>query len=512
MNLAYSALIVDDEAIIRRGLRDTLKWKPMGFERVECAENGEQALEMTAQMRPDLVITDVMMPMMDGLEYIQRLHAANLSVKIIILSGYDRFAFAQRAISYGAFAYLLKPVENAELEAQIQRAMTELEESRAARRDFLQAKASERRLQRFLLADLARGFYDKESEALEDLEEYGLSMLSTPCWGGLLYPADGDEIQDLRAIRRDLDSFMEREKGHALIIGKDFFLIAPLGKETMMAQAERLLKEICERLGSGWNLALGGSGRGPLFPYQLLREAEFTISLAPAGRGMVVGPLGAGAPHTWEQHLVEALRKGNFEGVDMALDQYWTAARRGQIRLQACREGFRGLFKWVIQMAQDQGNFSWAAGMDPMNRLNAAQSLNQLEKVVRGVLMDAARRVRTQAHTRPEIDQALDYMNANYQNPLTLNQVASHVHLSPCYLSRVFKRETGAGFLECLSRIRVEKAMELIRAGDDRVYEVAGKVGYTDAVYFGQIFKKFVHKTPQEFARAVRGEQKKFQG
>ena len=103
-------------------------------------------------------------------------------------------------------------------------------------------------------------------------------------------------------------------------------------------------------------------------------------------------------------------------------------------------------------------------------------------------------------------------MNANYQTPLTLNQVASHVHLSPCYLSRVFKRETGAGFLECLSRIRVEKAMELIRAGDDRVYEVAGKVGYTDAVYFGQIFKKFVHKTPQEFARAVRGEQKKFQG
>lgn len=508
--MGYTALIVDDEAIIRRGLRDTLNWKGLGFEQVECAENGEQALEMTEQLKPDLIITDIMMPMMDGLEYIRRLQELSLSVKIIILSGYDRFDFAQRAISYGTFAYLLKPVENAELEAQIQKAMEELDRSRAQRRDLMQALDSERRLQRFLLADLARGFYDKESEALEDMEEYGLSMLNVPCWGGLLYPADGEFTGDQRATRRELDQLMERERGHALIIGKGFFLIAPLGKETMNAQAERILSQICEKMGAKWNLALGGSGRGPLFPNQLLREAELTCSLAPAGSGMVVGPLGVKEARTLEQRLVQALKRGDSEALEQELDRCWAETRRQQIRLEDCRAQFRGLFKWVLQMAEDQENAAWRAGMDPMHLLDAAQSLNQLEKVVRGVLMDAARKARVQASTRPEINQAMDYMNENYQKPLTLNQVAQYVHLSPCYLSRVFKREIGAGFLDYLSRIRVEKAMELIRDGNDHVYEVAAKVGYADAVYFGQIFKKYVHKTPQEFARSVRTEQKKF--
>lgn len=507
MNLAYSALIVDDEAIIRKGLRDTLNWEAMGFDKVECAENGEQALQMTGQMSPDLIITDIMMPMMDGLEYIQKLHEENLSLKIIILSGYDRFAFAQRAISCGAFAYLLKPVENRELEESIQKAMRELEERRRTQRDLLQARASERRLQRFLLADLARGFYEKESEALEDLEEYGLSMLDGPCWGGLLYSANGKEVENPRDFRRAIDRIMEREEGHALIIGKRILIIAPLRKETMDAQAERLLREICAQYGQEWNLALGRMGRGPFFPNQMLREAELTSSLAPEGCGMVMNPLDVGAPYSMEQRIVEALKRGDGEQVGATLDQYWNATRHRGLQLDDCRESFRGLFKWVLQIAEDQGNSPWSPDMDPMKRLDAACSMNQLERVIRSVLMDAARRVRGQAHTRPEINRAMNYMNENYQNPLTLNQVASYVHLSPCYLSRMFKRETGAGFLECLSRIRVEKAIELIRAGEDHVYEIATKVGYNDTVYFGQIFKKYVHKTPQEFARAVRGDE-----
>jgi two-component system response regulator YesN len=432
----YKVFFVDDEAAMRAGLRDSINWEGSNFTLEGEAPDGELALSLISQTLPDILITDVKMPFMDGLELSRRVVRTMPWVKIILLSGHDEFQYAQQAIRIGVSEYLLKPVTSETLFRALESAAREIEAERERRRTIegLRKEVSDaRRLQR--------------ERVLSDLV-YGLS-------GPEKISSDVEGLDSFAAVPRFLTALMEISP------------VAPDDLETA-AQAKSSLFEI---LSSNEN-----------------------IRSFPEGAERVVCVFAAGDDDSLEEDAYATAQAVKYEierrhpcwvsvaigspTERSALPKSFSHAKRTMRHIE--RLGRRMILGFKDIEPDGPQETPWEEGKKPPTH-GAAAGIKSSRYC--GV-----------------IEKSTEYIRKHFaEGNVSLNTVAEFVGLSPNHFSTVFSQETGETFIECLTRERLRKAAELLKTTAIRSSEIAYQVGYNDPHYFSYVFKKNLGLSPSEY-------------
>ena len=512
--------LVDDEIAIRENLRNSFPWEQNGFQLVGEAPDGEMALPMIRDLNPDILLTDIRMPFMDGMELCAQVKRVLPWIGVVILSGYDDFAYARQAISLGVKEYLLKPITADELGEALKRVAARITEERRAaslRRDAASGNP-------FLREKLLASLFTEEGDRFEDeqlmrqMRAMGVN-LAAGCYVviDIAFPLK-DEAR-VRA-REALSALAEASGGsvftcgmphgaRALVLG-DNERDAEERAYSFAASAAHLPQlESCDQL-----LLSIGETVTDYFEIRKSMQSARHVRHAAVGRGGGRRIIGVGelddettSLNSLElSPLYERLQYAPAEELDAILADYADLLGSGA----EGRELALGYLRIAAVIAARQ--IVSDAGADPQRVLDEGRIAEALRaegiEAVRALLNEAMacrdRSGRGQGQT--PVARARRFLSRRYSDPnLMLQDVAGEVGMSQSHFSTVFAQETGLTFTQYLTALRIGKAKELLSATAMRSSEIAFAVGYNDAHYFSYMFKKQTGMTPSEYRKREKG-------
>jgi two-component system response regulator YesN len=523
--MMYKVFLVEDEIVAREGIRDNVDWKSAGFEFCGEAPDGEMALPLIEATRPDVLITDIRMPFMDGLQLCKILRDRMPGVKVIILSGHDEFHYAQEAVKLGVTEYLLKPVGVQDLHNVLGKIAAQLDYERVEREKLQQLKNQIEddlalRQEKFLLKLVMGGM--SSLEAIQESQLLELDLIAK--WYLVMV------VEFELCGRAEQFNYYEHEQVEQIIsrlIGNnpDVFL-AKIGVEELiliikgesiehLEQEGRFLKELIRTEAdhkTKCSLRVGvGSPQDRIgYIYQSFAEALTNLPQDGTERS---GQLDANS-ETDKAELLD-LDKSALEnflryGVKNEFDNFFEAYMR-PLSEAALQSYFIKNYIFVdIVLITAKFVHQLGGKVDQVipeinyveTLLMNIKTLDQLREETRHVFASALafRDSQTQNQYRAMIHQAKKYIEGHYADPdLSLIDVAAQVNLSPSHFSAVFSRETSETFKEYLTKVRIDRAKELLRTTSLKSFEVAYQSGYNDPHYFSHIFRKNTGLSPQQF-------------
>ena len=529
--------LVEDEVVMRNGIKNNIPWEQEGFEFVGEASDGELAYPLIKREKPDILITDIRMPFMDGLELSRLVKKELPQIKIIILSGYNEFDYAKTAISIGVTDYLLKPISSAKLLEAVKKVgdMIEKEQDNVRLMERYEKEMEENILQEKhkLWGALASNRLST-IELLEKGQRLGMDFTASAYLVFLFkLMEEGDatgcsdelnraseKVNTLSGTWKKVLSFDRSPEGWAFLIkGESETEVLETFAETkkellnLVASYPKVeyfggLGSIVQRIGDIQNsykeAARAFSSRFFLDANQIADSAEM-VSLHNEEDGRI--DVSKILSKKREHELVEKFFKnGTVEEVDSFLDELFQG-----IGEQNCKSL---LYRQYVVMdlffcATDfLGNLEISTEELPeecrdinqiVEKAGNAQSLRHQI----GILFSETMILRD-GHSKKKYSKLLEdakaFIDENYRHDdMSLNMVAAQVNISPSYFSTIFSSEMGQTFVEYLTHVRLEKAKELLMCSNMRTAEIGYEVGYKDSHYFSYIFKKVVGCSPKEY-------------
>ncbi|WP_235885517.1 response regulator [Paenibacillus cymbidii] len=527
-------LVVDDEKEIRGGLVTRLPWAEWGVDEVMDSDDGDTALELARRYRPELIITDIRMPRMSGLQLLEELAREQFEGRVIVISGFDDFHYAKEAFKLGVSDYLLKPISRDELEKAVAvsleriRAQAALEQDRSLIRQGYELAIPRMR------EELLRSFIEKPyredqvfrvHHKLKQLKlewmlqgELRLVMFGVDSLKAL---TDGKTQEDkdalLGLLGEKLDLLMKEWQLDRFVLFRskeDTWVALVEDGEAMEGTLERLIKQVCSRIGVELGIRLNQGAASSAGPIQRLHDL-YRRALESFVYLKVYGSPEADAPEddpqmNLEVHLdnpkdlAEILKYGSEQDIHDAMEGFPRLVKSWNV--QHPRDLQQRTFEWLLELfrtAQRSGwkDTSWEKNpillWEHLERFDTLESL-QRQATIR--LLATAASLKAQSDSRSQIvHEAKRIIIQRYNDNLTLQMVAEHVHVTPVWLSKLFKKETGMNFLEFMTDIRLTKAAELLTDLNYRVYQISYMIGYQDPVHFSKLFKKKYGCNPQEY-------------
>lgn len=539
----YKVFLVEDEIVIREGIKNIIHWDEEGFKIVGDESDGELAYPMIIREQPDILITDIKMPFMDGLELSKLLKKDMPQLKIIIISGYSDFGYAQQAIDIGVSEYLLKPVTSVKLVAAVKNAAAAIEKERKEKQileqyQFLVYQKQGEKRKDFFNA-LVSGKMSL-SQIIEQEEELGIDMVASVFCVMLfqfkvqedMYEYSNEIVQCEErmtgALRRfpDIKVFERGMDGWAFILqGESELQINAVTQELC-----NLLIHICDDKAHYF----GGIGRSVHRVRDLQQsylDANSAFSLryfeswdqflsyndvrnvkTQIGNRINVSELNF---EKMDRNLLEDfLKRGTMHDVDEFVNSYFdgfgsNAMSSALFRHYIIMDGYSIIMKFlkVLKYPKEKIENSLKSMNSVIDQLS---SLEECCKFYKSILKEAIdlRNKNSQKRYAGLIEQAKEYMHLKFaMSDLTLDKVAATVNVSPNYFSSLFNQETGMTFIEYLTDIRMMKAKEYLRCSGRKITEIGFLVGYQDSHYFSYIFKKTQNCTPSEYRLQGKGEE-----
>ena len=516
--------LVDDEIAIRENLRNSFPWEEKGYQLVGEAPDGEMALPMLRDLNTDILLTDIRMPFMDGMKLCEEVQRTMPWVERIILSGYDDFAYAQKAISLGVREYLLKPVTAAELEAALNRVRLQIEEKRRERDNLTAMRERLSSGGQFLRDKLLASLFTDEGNAEDDdallsqMRGMGIN-LTAGCYAviDIAFDAEGEARM---ACRNALISLADMSGGGVFICS------APKGARALVLGDNPGDTE--ERAYSFANSVIhypGLKDAGHLLvsvgeTVQDFHEIRKSMKSARHVRHLqnAEGPV---------DHIVVGVNEQ--KGADLPLSETDLSPlyERLQYASAGSVEGILAEYSESLDPALALGYLRVAvllaaqriiqeAGGNVKDILSEAQLEDALHTEGEEGFRKLAEQLRTAMEFRDRngkgygdtsIGRARAYLAQNFSDPnLMLQDAADEVHLSQSHFSTVFAQETGLTFTQYLTALRIGKAKELLETTEMRSSQIATEVGYNDPHYFSYLFKKNTGMTPGEYRKNSRNE------
>ncbi|TCL42403.1 helix-turn-helix domain-containing protein [Harryflintia acetispora] len=516
------AIVVDDEYVVLEGLRSLADWSSYGVELAGTARNGSEGLALIERLRPEIVLTDIQMPVMDGLEMIRRAKEIVPESVFVIFSGFNEFRYAQSAISLGVLDYLEKPVTLESIDGAISRAVKLLHSrAPAGNSDMPKARAEQDALFQAVRA-LLDGTIQDFSQYVAFFEERGLPLPPLRSGGAAAlriaqrdgegnHAAPRNTVQDgyaalcrsfqRRALREGEQAVFLQQEGDLLLV-----LLSPGAQELCLT---RRLSALAAEGEYSFFAGVGEDCADPLhlplcclqarqaLRYALFREEN---SVLPIGE-VQSGPLPAGGGR--EEEILYRLRAGEREetlaAVDGLLDFWWKSNLSPQLFCHECLE----LCYLGLRAAQETGeNYleTLGEGYLPHEELFRLRGYRQICGWVRGFfgrLCDWLQEVKSRGMHKGVLE-AKQYILKNYDKSLTLQELAQAVYMNPTYLSMLFKEQVGTTYIKFLTSVRLEHARELLERGM-KVSAVSSQVGFHDARHFSEVFKKTFGITPDQY-------------
>lgn len=534
---AYRVLLVDDEEEIRSGVGSKIDWKGLGFELVGEAENGEEALELADSLRPDLVMTDIKMPYMDGLTLCSHLARRFPAAKLVVFSGFDDFEYAKQAIRFKVSEYILKPINAAELTSVLQKLRVQLDAEREERRNL---EALRRRYQESLPV-LREQFYTRlldgrvppqrvrELAARYDVRLDGESWTAAlahfdlpggeepgPIGPGELLPLS---VQQLIDENLDLPGCTFKTCLYNDTVAVIAGFSATSGILSFLDALGRICKLARSYLGLRLTFGVGSPCSGPhdlKIPAAEARSALDYRVLVGAGRVIYIDDLEPDRSarlafdEADERDLAGAIKLGGEEEIHAVIDRLMRRVQDSRLPLAECQCFFLELVSCLIRLSRaDSLNLTEVFGPDfsgtaLLTDFNSPGDLGRWCTARCLRIRELIRRQRSDS-TRRTVEKACSYIGENFSDgSLSVERLCEYLHLSPAYFSTIFKRETGMSFTNYVTNIRMEAAARLLRDTDDKTYLIAEKTGFVDANYFSYVFKKHFGLSPSRY-RAGRG-------
>lgn len=507
----YNVFLVEDEVGIRESIRDTLDWEAAGFRYLGDAPDGEIALKAIRKLKPDIVITDIKMPFMDGLELTAHLREEMPGTKVVILSGYDDFAYAQKAIRLGVVEFLLKPVSPSELMKAINKVAVGLRNEMAGEYAAGGDTGIWRQRRNAFLNDLLAGAIPS-AETFSGMSELGIQFSDNYYIVALIKISaeKPDFSRDLKITRMaaqmatDVRAVMlERGQADLAVVfqGESEQAVESAAIAALKSMAAKCLKDFGAKL-------LMGVGKASAHLHELsrsLREAEIAINYAfftgseePCLMRNVIEE-----KHTLGLELAQKLDQTAEFLQTGGLDE--TKATAGEISKLVFDAGGKGvaLHYAYIDILMTAAKVVQNMSGNPEEVLPEFSKLGtdvfaigtpgQFAAAITAVFdkIITYRQSRLASRYGIMMGRVKKFIDDNYSDPyLSLQKTAMHVHVSPTYFSAVFSKEAGETFSEYLSKVRMTNAMRLLKTTARPASEISEMVGYKDPQYFSRAFKR----------------------
>ena len=540
----YRIILVDDEEEVRKSIIRKIDWTAVGFAVVGDAENGEDALEKIENLEPDVVLTDIRMPYMDGLTLAERIRQKYPSMKIVIFSGYDDFEYAKQAIKLNVTEYILKPVNVEELTAILKRIKTNLDEEIEQKRNVNLLRENYKRslpiLREQFLKDLISRPMDGETVQTL-LREYDIPLAGAKKWIAIaveleleqeltqeeaplplheeknLIPISVMQIlsENLKPCYRfSLVSFSG--SADAKIAG-----IAAIDENNSQTELINILGDICKEIRKTLKVPVTiGIGHSAQKLENISRSFQSALDAlgyrSVVGTGSTIyindvepgigGKLQFGSEE--ESALIQAIKFGPEEKIRETVRGIVDRMNEARVHARQQQAYILSVANCMIQLIQQYDlNMEEIFAEDPLgpDPFTVIQSMLNRENFSRWLFQTALKinnalsRERDYA-ARQVIEKAKQYIMDNYQDPgLSVEQICRYLHMSPAYFSTMFKKATGQTYIAYLTEVRLNKAVELLNMTDEKTYVIASQVGYQEQNYFSYVFKKRFGVSPTKF-------------
>lgn len=504
-------LIVDDEPIIRNGLKNFIDWEKVGLTLAGGCANGAEALELLRSRPIDILITDIKMPVMDGLELTRHALQLNPQMKIVLISSYNEFEYVREGMKNGAVDYLLKPsLEAEELLAVLARCKEMLANSRRQalqRKQYdqqlttMERRRSEQEIIRLLAASQPEFTFNDifgpqnerylcafiVSDGLNEWQEqYGDLHIS------IMY-------EDMQTI-----FYEEFQEGSAPILSRDgLLLIYPYeegGEAKLLRFKARIAAELSISISIGYSIEQAAerveTGLKRSQAAGQRRFFEGTDKLFPWEQR---SHLQDGEPVYEEQNMhamVEWIRAEN--STKKVIDSFVSKWSKGSMTPEQVRREAYELLSAHAYLNGDSKTLS-----DYRDHIWRCDTVVQLEAALRHFFEEMEHpnqlRLQDKGHGGQLITKAISYIKLHFREELTLQEVADTIHVSKSYLSNLFKKQSGQNFIDYLIDLRLHEAKRMLVQHEYKIYEVAEKSGFNDVKYFSKLFKKMTQMTPVEY-------------
>ena len=530
--------LVEDEMVIRRGIKNSIDWEKEGYIFCGEASDGELAYPMIIKEKPDILITDIRMPFMDGLELCKLVKKELPNIKILILSGYDEFDYAKEAIRLGVTEYLLKPISSGKLlEALngVSESIRREKEDKDLVRKYMEEmrENTEHEKQKFFEQMIAGNL--SMADALETGKKYEMN-LSAGMYNLLLFRFTlgeenrksgellGEAEYAIEKLTERLEYVFEFQRG---VEGWVFLLMAD-NEEQMSERVKELSKDLEEIMKNYSTIAyFGGIGQ----PVARLRELEesfreaeralaarFTmelnriISVEDIRMAQNVDTLddieitSFGEIEKTRTMLEKFLNNGAEDEIDEFVDVYINELPEENLKSVLMRQyiimdAYIVMMSFCEKIEGIEGEMQ-AQSEELKNSMKTSQTLEEIKNYIRMLLKKiiGVRDTISGRRYSDIIEIAKDQIRKTYMSDeISLNTIAAEVGMSPSYFSSIFSKEMGKTFVEYLTEIRMDRAKELLMCSSMKTSEIGYEVGYKDPHYFSYIFKKTQNCTPKEF-------------
>lgn len=535
----YKIMLVDDEEEVRKSIIRKIPWEETGFEVIGDAENGKDALEKIEMNEPDVVLTDIRMPYMDGLAMAERIRQTHPSIKIVIFSGFDEFEYAKKAIKLNVIEYILKPVNVEELTVILKKIKKNLDDEIEQKRNVTLLRESYVRslpaIREHFLNDLIHGGMDTATIS-EKLSEYGIDIDGAVKWVTAAIHLEPDEKVD-KAVslhqQRELIPISVQNLIKEKLTGQYRFamfhssfetiLIAAVDPENTQTELVALLGDICKEtrkilevfvtIGVGESCStLTAVGRSFYSALNALGYRAVTGS----GGVICIHDMEPAAPEKlqfdsrMESELIAAVKFGPEEKIRSVIGEVVGRMEERKVHYRQYQAYVLAVINVLTQLTQQydlQIREMFGVENDYFEILNRIQKMENIRQYLTEVALKmnkALARERTNA-AKNVIREARQYIQDNFQDPdLSVEKICRYLHMSPAYFSTMFKKETGQAYIAYLTDVRLNRAVELLMATDDKTYVIAEKVGYPEQNYFSYVFKKKFGVSPTRYRTSRR--------
>ncbi|MFJ7934806.1 response regulator [Sporosarcina sp. NPDC096371] len=507
-------LIVDDELLIRQGIKHSINWEQEGFQIIGEASNGKEALELIEQIQPHIVITDMVMPVMDGEELTRIIKGNYPQIEIIILSSFGDFDYVRSTFQHGITDYILKPqLEEAGLLKVLKATVDKIPGFILPTKDRYTVNSMEKMIDKIMMG---YGFDEDDSIIMQSLPH------SQYCLFGVDFKNRGKQkLSDLQSITRKVENEIHRGLPHITYqfvpADQDISVFLLNFEPHQLESIKQFIKMIAVSLTfSEFNL--GWALTKPFLNFHDIKtnyQEELVVFINhrfyfPDTTVLIYDEIPK-APKIEDRFqlakFTEAFKRQQFKVAFQSLDEHI------QILVQQYTNDefvFKSFLNNIIfnittllgnmeykNIELDQTKYAYFSAID--GAMIATDALTHFESFLAEVSAVIAE---NPVHPNlTNMNRLLDYIDENYEKPLNLTVLADHFHYNPSYLSNYFGTNNKQGFNEYLNKVRIEKSIEWLENGSTPIAEISSLVGYSDQSYFSRVFKNLIGTSPSKYRR-----------
>lgn len=531
----YKIMLVDDEEEVRTSIIKQVDWEKLGFRVVSDAENGEDALEKIDIYEPDVIMTDIRMPYMDGLSLIEKVHSKYPTVKLLIFSGFDDFEYAKEAIRLGVSEYILKPINSEELSGIFNKIKKNLDLEIENRRDIARLRENYKTnlpiiknqfLINLLNSKLSKAEIDLRLKEYEiDLNEafkYQVACVDIEYEKMLIDPKLGLQkelvaLSVMNLLKDKIEEYYRVSVFNSLVDDRILIIIA-IDEKNKNINLIDLLRAICKEsirvLGVSISLGLGDKKNDILelsLSYQESLEAIGYKQIVGIGEAIYIKDV---EPHSLgtlyfdekeDEEFSSSIKFGPIEKINTQIDNILYKLENSKVHFRQKQAYAFSIITVIIRLMQqyeislvkfDSGDSGY---IDVINKLqNFEEFIVWLRDIC--IRLYTSMQEKRESNSKQVIAEAKMYIMENYdKEELSVDTVCKKLHLSTAYFSTLFKKEVGQTCIAYITDFRLKKAVELLNTTDDKTYMIANKVGYAEQNYFSYVFKKKYGVSPSKY-------------